>query len=323
MNIDHKIKKYSNKLALNPKHNYLKKLSEYILIKYNMQTGGHVINFNVDDIYSAKVDGLLHLINETIRPLESISTERKYCMIVMGPTGSGKTLARKIGFNLVTNLESKFTKDQIEKSFIDISVDDYVYGATISGKTGKDALKARAEEILLDIQTRTRLTNEENIKDRCNIERLSKDSYNEYLQFRNNVETIPMIMVYIAAHLKLNFIFETVHGEWLPKFILDNIPNYFLIVVYPSTSEINLKERTAKRALQEFRFVDPTRFKSMIKNADKMFNDLIVDNTYKNIYLYKYDNNMGNMEEISRDIFTSIPPLQTKLVINNKEISPI
>ena len=316
MNIDHKIKKYSNKLALKPTHNYLKKLSEYILIKYNTQTGGQVIDFSVDDDYSTKVEGLLHLIHTTIRPLESISTKRKYCMIVMGPTGSGKTLARKIGFDLVRELEPEFTLDKIEKSFIDISVDDYVYGAYMDGKTGAKALKDIAEKTLLDIQTETKKSHEENIKDIANIERLSTDSFNEYSQYRNKVETIPMIMVYIATHLGLNFIFETVSGVWLPEFMQKNIPKYFQLVVYPSTNQENLIIRTASRALEEHRFVNPASFQGMITNADKMFNELFESPAYPNIYLYKYDNNGGNMDEIRAGNFSSLPLMQKKLAIN-------
>jgi hypothetical protein len=313
MNIEHKIKKYSNKLTLKPKYKYLRKLSEYILIKYNTQTGGRVINFEAGDDYSSKVAGLLYLIKDTIEPLKSIPTNRKYCMIVMGPTGSGKTLARKIGFNLVHELEPKSNIDAIEKSFIDISVDDYVYGVNINGKTGKDALKDKAEEILLCLRTKTGKTNEDIIKESANIKPLSKESYNEYSKYRINIDAIPMIMVYIATHLRLNFIFETVSGEWLPKFMRDNIPDYFQVVVYPSTNQENLIIRTASRALDEYRFVNPENFPMMIANADKMFNNLLESSDYPNMYLYKYNNNDGNIDEIKAGNFSSLPLMQRKL----------
>jgi hypothetical protein len=122
-----------------------------------------------------------------------------------------------------------------------------------------------------------------------------------------------MIMVYIATHLRLNFIFETVSGEWLPKFMRDNIPDYFQVVVYPSTNQENLIIRTASRALDEYRFVNPENFPMMIANADKMFNNLLESSDYPNMYLYKYNNNDGNIDEIKAGNFSSLPLMQRKL----------
>jgi len=317
-NIDHKIKKYSNKLGLKQNYNYLKKLSEYIFIKYNTQTGGNIIDFYAGDNYEEKISGLVQLIVETVKPLKPISTQRKYCMIVMGPTGSGKTLARKIGFNLVRELEPSFSNKDIENSFIDISVDDYVYGATINTLSGKTKLANTGRETLNSFNIESEQKDEKHIEDMSKLKILSANSFAEYKKYRTNIDFIPMIMVFIASHLGLNFIFETVSGEWLPKFMQDNSSDYFQVVVYPSTNEENLIKRTASRALEEFRFVDPTTFPDMIANANKMFNNLILNNTYENIYLYKYDNNMGNKEQISQGDFTSIPILQKKLVIKNR-----
>lgn len=313
--IDYKIKKYINKIMNNNNNNsYLRKLSEYLLINFNKQKGGRVINFNIDPTYRDINFNLINLQEFIIKTLEGIikidKSNENYILIVMGPTGSGKTIARKVGYKMVEllenkelvlhntkiiedNMKTKLINTNIEKSFIDISVDDYVYGLRINETSGKDKLRITNTQLI------------EDMKENINNDKLSENTIEQYSEYRKHINFLPMVMVYIAAYLKINIIFETVCGYWLLDELVKNI-NYFPLIVYPLVNKDILLQRTIERGKEEFRFINETNINKGILCSNDMFNK-IDDKNVNKIFALSYDNNNKELySEINQNNYSNI-----------------
>lgn len=374
-NIDYKIKKYSSKLYQTSNHTYLKKLSKYILAKYNIQSGGAINNFTIGPSHNDKLRGLITFIEQTLTKLAPLAPLLKdptskipktnYYILAMGPTGAGKTNARKIGFHIVSKLEkiineNEYNEENIKKSFIDISLDDYIDDAILNSGQNIDkrshiymlnkmrnSEKAVTQQMKeewgrelephtrnkekgsetrkLAVEKEVRSNNVKDLRTLLKKEQDNNDAYEAvknistttYFNFRQEVDAIPMIMIHVAHYFKLNFIFETtVNGKWMPEYMLANIPDYFCIVVYPSTSALNLIERTKLRAVDNYRFVSDT-LKEMevdVIKGDTTWNE-IKNLSIRNMYLYKYDNNEDIREIIEQKKFNEIKCLDKRFVV--------
>ena len=332
--VDYKIKKYEKKLSEYPCGKNLIKLSEYVLLKYYNQMGGSVIEIAYDDEnMETSIKGIKSLIDETFQDRKKLNgTTKSYMMIVMGATGSGKTDARKVGYKIVQEVEKtrygkNWSVDQIEESFIDISVDNYVYGlkTVFDGEreiTGRDYIKETVEAEMKEKETFQELLakyNKEKTAEMKNrIKELSKKAFLSYIKARDCINHVPMVMLFLALHFKLNFIFETVHGRWIIDTLIKNLHHYtFPIIVYPSVTKANLIPRILGRAATEYRLIDEGLLESAIEQADNMFRLIIEEAGYiasniRDIVAIKYDNNTRNTAaHIASNEFGSIDQIQT------------
>jgi hypothetical protein len=301
-NLDYKIKKYNMKLQINPQQKYLKKLSEYVLTKYlsQNQNGGAIPIEYYGNNVEKSLAGVIKFINESFKNKNKFHTKKPYIMIVMGATGSGKTEARTVGYNVVKNLEKSDEKiDTIKNSFIDISVDEYVNGTTIVNDqgietTGENILKTTMDKYLADKQINIEAINMNYKENMPTIKELSNISYQTYSTIRNMIDQLPMVMLYLALHLKINVIFETTSGEWLIDFIIKNLNYYCIpIVIYPVVSVDNLVKRTINRGAADGRVVNPGLLENGVKSANAMFTKIIElknDPVVKDLVAIKYDN---------------------------------
>lgn len=156
--MSYKIDKYLIKMTQNcnskeSRTKYLHKLTEHV-IKQSVQTGGIVYDFNkiskptnVEDV-NYNIDQILNLLGANTKN-KLRNTQNKYVVILMGTPGAGKSIARKIATKIIANEEFMIFEgtdvkilDDLFNSFVDISIDDFVYGSNIDGKgSGSDRLK--------------------------------------------------------------------------------------------------------------------------------------------------------------------------------------
>jgi len=202
---------------------------------------------------------------------ECVTTE-KYLVILMGAPGSGKTLARKVAAKYIYTMENSTTytdtmKSIIEgiyKSFIDISIDTFVYDGKVSNNEKSDT--STGKELFKDIITVQ------------STEEKFKKSLELYNTLRPNFNPISEIILHLAAYLGLNVFFETLGNE---NYILNLIQNfckyykYKLIIVYPQVA--NEKEhidRANTRAAIDGRYIDPEYIKKTRKETKILFDKL-------------------------------------------------
>lgn len=300
--LEHKIKKYSFKLQNNPQQKYLKKLGEYVIAKYvsQNQNGGAIpIEYDKESV-AKSLAGVLSFINESFKNKNKFNTKKPYIMIVMGATGSGKSDARTVGYNIVKKLEQSDQKmDIIKNSFIDISVDDYVNGTTILNEqgneiTGENILKSTMEKYLSDKKVNIEDINKNYKENMSTITELSNLSYKTYSNIRSMIEQLPMVMLYLALHLKINVIFETTAGEWIIDSIIRDLNYYSIpIVIYPVVSVPKLVERVISRGAKDGRVVNPGILENGVKSANGMFTKImeLKDNQRINdLVAVKYNN---------------------------------
>ena len=335
--MNYKIEKYKQKLISSfilkkPNCNYLYKLSKYT---NNHQRGGVVIDFikNLDLNDSSRtqfvenIEQILHLIMENTKCKSIKATKNKYLVILIGAPGSGKSIARKIATKIVGNVEllkeMRTTEkyDNIFNSFMDISVDDYVYGAKINGEdNGADKLKKNYAEIYGN----DALTEDEKLNE------IKVTSGQQYFKIRNNLNSISSIMLYISAYLGLNIFFETIgHFNYIDNFLINDFckyNKYIPIIIYPYISDNEIhKSRILDRAKIEGRLPDLDFVFKIKDSVDKTFNDLYDNsNKYLNddlnmVILFKYDNSKQlSSENIKEYTFSEIAILKQKKFLLEK-----
>ena len=257
--INYKIKKYLNKIQQNNKKKYLYKLSTYIynlLILKSYKVGGKPIikkldiNKEIDsieEINKKKIINILNLnnfIKDTFSDKQLYLDDQKFFIILMGSPGVGKTIARKVVLTKLFPLKDKIFYDKMYNTFIDISIDDYIYsyydenninGLQIILDASKhildkinsiDEIYSYSNNTLNRIESKSHILNE--------LYKLSSDSY---YSIRNKLKSIGDIMMYIAIYMGFNIYFETTGANYIYVFRLIkeiiNVHHYKLIIIYP------------------------------------------------------------------------------------------
>ena len=290
--MSYKISKYMYKINNtdrdDKKITYVRKISKYMCpLITEKQTGGEIIEFVRDphnDTNPANLDSLLQFIKKTIETKTKHGV-KKYCVILIGTPASGKSLAKKVSCDIIKQIEkSDVYHDDIYNSFVDINVDDYVYGKKIEpdGLTGKQELYELSQDffrdkgIISDIDKKIYMENEKN---QAEIEKFVGTATAKYFSIRNDINSIGSLMMFVASYFSLNLFIETVgdRSEYLDWLINNFCPyeNYTPILVYPKVSNAELhKQRLISRAIKEGRFVSFDYIQSIIPNIDRVYDYL-------------------------------------------------
>jgi predicted ABC-type ATPase len=266
-----KINIYCHKINNAKKINkYVNKLGYQI---YEMTGGANFIkhtdlqkskNINADELFKY----IKTMVTETA--CAECVTKEKYLVILMGAPGSGKTLARKVAAKYIYTMEKSITDidipiiEGIHKSFIDISIDTFVYNGIVSNSEQTNALTGELlfKEIIASASTKEK----------------SDKSLKLYNDLRPNFNPISEIILHLAAYLGLNVFFETLGSE---EYILNLIQNfckyykYKLIIVYPQVTdeEAHIK-RANDRAANDGRYIDPEYIKKTRIDTKNLFDKL-------------------------------------------------
>jgi predicted kinase len=202
---------------------------------------------------------------------ECVTTE-KYLVILMGAPGSGKTLARKVAAKYIYTMENPTTEtdfmksiiEGIYKSFIDISIDTFVYDGKVSNNEQSDTFTGK--QLFKNIITAQP------------TEETFTESLKLYNTLRPNFNPISEIILHLAAYLGLNVFFETLGNE---NYILNLIQNfckyykYKLIIVYPQVAnEEEHIDRANKRAAIDGRYINPEYIKQTRRETNIVFDKL-------------------------------------------------
>jgi hypothetical protein len=299
---------------------YLYKLSKHLILSQSGQSGGKIIEFNKNttgDI-ATNYEGLRKLIEENVIDKLSHKTTNKYLVILIGPPGSGKSIARKIVTNMIGKMESNTNFDEIFNTFVDVSADDYIYGAKIDGKeSGSKLLKDNYDAVQ---RTYPDSTSKEF------IDNLTTSSTKIYFDTRRELDSIGSMMLFIASYLKLNIFIEIVGNtiNYINYLINDfcDYHKYIPIIIYPNISNFDLhKERILLRAAKEGRLPSLDYVKYIKTQVDTIF-DQIYDssNSYlksniKSLSLVKYNNDKQlNQTDIDAYNFTHLEIIKGKTV---------
>jgi hypothetical protein len=266
-----KINIYCHKINNAKKINkYVNKLGYQI---YEMTGGANFIkNTDLQKSKNINADELFKYIKTMVTETACIAcvTKEKYLVILMGAPGSGKTLARKVAAKYIYTMEKSTTDidipiiEGIHKSFIDISIDTFVYDGIVSnnGQTNAPTGESLFKEIIASGSTKEK----------------SKKSLELYNRLRPNFNPISEIILHLAAYLGLNVFFETLGSE---EYILNLIQNfckyykYKLIIVYPQvTDEKDHITRANDRAAKDGRYIDPEYIKKTRIDTKNLFDKL-------------------------------------------------
>ena len=202
---------------------------------------------------------------------EECVTKEKYLVILMGAPGSGKTLARKIAAKYIYTMGNPTVVtmdadaiDKIYKSFIDISIDTFVYdGIVVTGNENTEKLTGA------DLFTQIISTPAEG---------KIKQSLDLYNKLRPNFNPISEIILHLAAYLGLNVFFETLGNEDYIINLIQNFCKYYkykLIIVYPQiTNEKEHINRAVMRADKDGRYIDPEYIKQTRTATKTLFEKL-------------------------------------------------
>jgi hypothetical protein len=262
-----KINIYCHKINTSNKINkYVNKLGNQI---YEM-TGGANFTKHADlqKFKQTNADNLFEYIKTMVNGTACTDcvTKEKYLVILMGAPGSGKTLARKVAAKYIYTMENSATPidivsiEKIYKSFIDISIDTFVYDGIVSkggvsDKSGKElfeGIKTSADKI-----TASR-----------------KLYYNQ----RPHFDSIGGIILQLAVYLGLNVFFETLGNEDYIINLIENFCKYYkykLIIVYSYIKDKDTHiTRANARADEDGRYIDPAYIEKTRIDTKNLFDKL-------------------------------------------------
>ena len=262
--------------------------------------------FNVNELF----DYIKTMVKETA--CAECVTKEKYLVILMGAPGSGKTLARKIAAKYIYTMENPTVVtmntdaiNKIYKSFIDISIDTFVY-----------------DGIVIDSGSTVKLTGADlftQIKDTQSADDKNKNSLELYNKLRPNFNPISEIILHLAAYLGLNVFFETLGNEEYIINLIQNFCKYYkykLIIVYPQiTNETEHIRRANERADKDGRYINPKYIKQTRTATQTLFEKLkitipkLLTEDFSSSELITFDNdNPANAQYnyVSPDISTEI-----------------
>ena len=261
------------------KINYAKKINKYVnklgYQIYELSGGGSFTKHT--DLQTSKIinaDDLFDYIKTMVKETACAEcvTKEKYLVILMGAPGSGKTLARKIAAKyiytmgnptVVTNTDTDAI-NKIYKSFIDISIDKFVYDRIVVTDNEHPEKLTGADLFNKIISTSAEGKMEKSLK-----------LYNE---LRPNFNPISEIVLHIAAYLGLNVFFETLGNEDYIINLIQNFCKYYkykLIIVYPQiTDETEHIRRANDRADKDGRYIDPEYIKQTRTDTETLFEKL-------------------------------------------------
>jgi len=294
-----KLVKYLLKLKKSNNKKYIKKILYYYqkggnnsLIKISTnnikENWGHLKNF-LDNIFTSK-------------DLTNPFGKNKFFVILIGSPGSGKSIARKIILNFLKDKLSKTEEiDKIDKSFLDISIDDLVYSLKLDdGLSGLDKLKENYKTFDSD------LSNNEST-----LDELSKSSTDIYFDLRKHINPLGEMFLFLASYLNCNLFFETVgdYPEWIISALIQNICDYYgfiPIIVYPYIDDFEIqKQRIISRASEEGRLPSLKFVEERRKSVEESFEILKTylngtESKTKNYYYLKYNNSKPiNLTDLS------------------------
>lgn len=234
---NYKLNKYTHKISILPKTNYIYKLSRYIT-----QIGG----VKLDDI-----DSLLYFLKEQYNKAPN-KTKNRYFVILYGPPGSGKSTSRYLSCHLIKKyFKEDLNVNSICTSFIDTGIDDITYEVEIDNIKVRDLLKNNLRKHIKDnIQDKREYVKQ-------HIDELVKTSFEIYRKHRP--DEVSELLFYFSVFLNKNIFMEISSGD---TSYINNIVtsmgyyNYIPIFIYPLVKDVNiLYKRAIGRGLREGRFL--------------------------------------------------------------------
>jgi hypothetical protein len=262
-----KINIYCHKINTSNKINkYVNKLGNQI---YEM-TGG--ANFTKHADLEAKKDENMKEIVKYISTMVSAikgKTKDKYLVILMGAPGSGKTLARKVAAKYIHNIEStesitESTGGIVYNSFIDISIDNFVYDGVLVNSYNTQENHSKSGKKLFDELKGTH----ENIEKSSDL----------YFKLRVNYNSICEIILNLAAYLGLNVFFEILGNETYITHLIQSFCIYYgykLIIIYPYIiNEDTHISRADTRAKEDGRYISSDYIKESRTATRNLFEKL-------------------------------------------------
>ena len=282
-----KIDLYIDKINLHRKNTkYLYKLSKEILL----QTGGFLKEIINRNAVEHNFDELMGYIKTKI--VKHNISRNKYLVILMGPPGSGKSRARDVVCKFIEQkIESLGNLRQpiqdFKKSFIDIEVDDVVYNVNLEKR---NTIEPSGIEKFNQLKTKINM----------NIPLYYTESNNLYFGLRKHIESVPEIMLYIAAYLGTNIFFETVGDKTnYIEYLINTFCVYYgyiPIIIYTHIKNIEEhKRRLIIRTMREGRAIEPNFLEQTRNNCNASFSTLMNKFQNKNfnnniIYLINFEN---------------------------------
>jgi len=288
-----KINIYCHKINTSNKINkYVNKLGNQI---YEM-TGGANFTKHADlqKFKQTNADNLFEYIKTMVNGTACTDcvTKEKYLVILMGAPGSGKTLARKVAAKYIYDIDSTETITEskgefVYKSFIDISIDNFVYDGVLinSDNMQKDHLKSGK-----DMFDELKDTKDENIE----------QSRDLYFKLRVNYNSICEIILNLAAYLGLNVFFEILGNETYITHLIQSFCIYYgykLIIIYPYiTNEDTHISRAVTRAKEDGRYISSDYIKESRIATRNLFEKLktiiprFLTKTFQLATLIEFDN---------------------------------
>jgi len=265
---------------------------------------------------------------------EVMPTINRYFVLLVGPAGVGKSLGRQIAIKEIEKLEKLFgNKNAInDDKFIDINIDDYVYGYYENENSSQSILIKETIELIekindqkfesfynYDEQTKSLSYKiNENIEIIKNLKEIFIKSSEKYMKIRNKIDKISDILMYSAVYYKYNIYFETTGSnyDYLQRIIYEfsNSYNYIPIVINPyiENNQVHGK-RLFQRGFKEGRFRDIIEVmntkKTIQENIEKLFQYILSAKNIKNSVILQFDNTKtilpsdGNFEFIHKQYF--------------------
>lgn len=241
----------------------------------------------------------LQILLENI-PCTSHITRDKYFVILYGPPASGKTISRKIGLlKLVKNYGENL--ENIEKTFIDTSIDDIAYNTVGADGKGPKIIEKLKENI--DKRLKSYITIEEKMEYvKKNLTEIVKTSFEIYSRGRDN--TLSELLMHYGFFLGKNIFLEISTGN--VKYIQSLIQRcrwygYKIISVYPFISDVNiLFDRSIRRGIKEGRFLSCGDLHGLYSKATSCKNALsFLDNNLDGTFIYDANFDQDIYEKIN------------------------
>lgn len=334
-----KVDIYCKKLKYTTKTNkYINKLSYNIyeqqggFIKYTQQNGD-----NYKDTKKINTEELFDYIQKRVDKIAG-KTKEKYLVILMGAPGSGKTLARKLTAKYITKYIEGINEPTDEdcnktfNSFVDISIDDFVYDSQIiegeyTRLIDRDVENGRNK--FKHIATEYKEAEDDN------IDRFVEKSKQLYFGMRPHFDTVGEIILNLSAYLSANIFFETIGNEGYIKNLIENFckyNGYNLVIVYPfiANETIHLK-RVRNRGAVEGRFVNNDYVRLTRASSDALFDALPsivrphISNKLLKSSLIKFENKGGiplgyNFAEFNDITHHSYRYIDDAVIYNNNAV---
>lgn len=295
----YKILKYIKKYNSNQTYVNRKKIL-YYLNKYKfidnyknniIQTGG--INYG-------NIDSLFEFIIKKTGSSFDIKTKNRYFVILYGVPGSGKTIARKISYHKIKQLyEEEPTIENMEKTFVDTSIDDIIYELKFNDDDSDIQKKLIDNKSSILGSTEAKQTDiDVNI-----LKNLIDTSYDIYIKHKTEGNILSELLFYISAYFSKNIFMEisSPNIDYLLNIIngFCKFYNYIPIFIYPYINNQNiLRKRTLDRGLIEGRFISMEGEFGIINKIAKLEEGYI---QFQNKILTDGYKILNNIEDINKN----------------------